>query len=128
MVDDPEHRYACAITKYGDCDILTSWAQGDLVGRLDLERMMGHPRDHRAEYEAGSPIHRVEHLQVPIFVAHGELDDRVHPNQSKELVAALRRAASSTSTSRIPPRATGCCAPSRSCTSTAGSSGFSTGT
>jgi dipeptidyl aminopeptidase/acylaminoacyl peptidase len=92
VVDDGEHRYACAITKYGDCDILTSWAQGDLVGRLDLERMMGHPRDHRAEYDAGSPIHRVEHLQVPIFVAHGELDDRVHPNQSKELVDALRRA------------------------------------
>ncbi len=90
VVDDPDHRYACAVSKYGDCDILTSWAQGDLIGRLDLERMMGHPRDARAEYEAGSPIHRVEHLEVPILVAHGELDDRVHPNQSKELVAALR--------------------------------------
>ncbi|MFM2077436.1 MAG: hypothetical protein RJA49_1326, partial [Actinomycetota bacterium] len=90
VVDDGENRYACAVSKYGDCDILTSWAQGDLVGRLDLERMMGHPRDARAEYEAGSPIHRIEHLQVPILVAHGELDDRVHPNQSKELVAALR--------------------------------------
>jgi dipeptidyl aminopeptidase/acylaminoacyl peptidase len=91
VVDDPDHRFACAVSKYGDCDILTSWAQGDLVGRLDLERMMGHPRDAAAEYEAASPVHRVEHLQVPIFVAHGELDDRVHPNQSKELVAALRR-------------------------------------
>lgn len=90
VVDDGEHRYACAVTKYGDCDILTSWAQGDLVGRLDLERMMGHPRDARAAYEAGSPIHRIEHLKVPVLVAHGELDDRVHPNQSKELVAALR--------------------------------------
>ncbi len=90
VVDDGEHRYACAVSKYGDCDILTSWAQGDLVGRLDLERMMGHPRSARSEYEAGSPIHRVEHLRAPILVAHGELDDRVHPNQSKELVAALR--------------------------------------
>ncbi len=90
VVDDGEHRYACAVSKYGDCDILTSWAQGDLVGRLDLERMMGHPRDARAAYEAGSPIHRIEHLKVPILVAHGELDDRVHPAQSKELVAALR--------------------------------------
>jgi dipeptidyl aminopeptidase/acylaminoacyl peptidase len=91
VVDDPDHRFACAVSKYGDCDILTSWAQGDLIGRLDLERMMGHPRDRRAEYEAGSPIHRIEHLQVPIFVAHGEQDDRVHPNQSKELIAALQR-------------------------------------
>lgn len=92
VVDDPEHRYACAAAKYGDCDILTSWAQGDLVGRLDMERMMGHPRTARAAYTAGSPVHRVEHLQVPLLVAHGELDDRVHPDQSRELVESLRRA------------------------------------
>jgi dipeptidyl aminopeptidase/acylaminoacyl peptidase len=91
VVDDPSNRFRCAIAKYGDCDILTSWAQGDLVGRLDLERMMGHPRSARAEYDAGSPIHRIEHLKVPLLIAHGELDERVHPNQSKELVEGLRR-------------------------------------
>lgn len=91
VVDDPDNRFACAVAKYGDCDILTSWAQGDLVGRLDLERMMGHPRTARAEYAAGSPIHRIEHLEVPVLVAHGELDDRVSPKQSQELVEALRR-------------------------------------
>ena len=91
VVDDPDNRYACAVAKYGDCDILTSWAQGDLVGRLDLERMMGHPRTARAEYTAGSPIHRIEHLDVPVLIAHGELDERVSPRQSIELVEALRR-------------------------------------
>jgi dipeptidyl aminopeptidase/acylaminoacyl peptidase len=91
VIDDPQHRFACAVAKYGDCDILTSWAQSDLVGRLDLERMMGHPRDHRGEYRAGSPIHRVEQIEVPILIAHGELDERVHPAQSVELVDALRR-------------------------------------
>jgi dipeptidyl aminopeptidase/acylaminoacyl peptidase len=91
VIDDPQHRYACAVAKYGDCDILTSWAQSDLVGRLDLERMMGHPRSARDAYRAGSPIHRVDQIQVPILVAHGELDDRVHPAQSVELVEALRR-------------------------------------
>lgn len=90
-IDDPEHRYAAAVMKYGDCDILTSWAQSDLVGRLDLERMMGHPRSARAAYAAGSPIHRVEQLAVPVLVAHGELDERVHLAQAEELVAALRR-------------------------------------
>ena len=91
VVDDPDNRFVCAVAKYGDCDILTSWAQGDLVGRLDLERMMGHPRGARGEYTAGSPIHRIEHLEVPILIVHGELDERVSPNQSKELVDALRR-------------------------------------
>ena len=89
--DDPQHRYACAVAKYGDCDIVTSWAQGDQVGRLDLERMMGHPRGDRAAWRAGSPIHRVEQLAVPVLVAHGELDARVHVAQSRELVEALRR-------------------------------------
>ena len=41
-----------------------------------------------AAYAAGSPIHRIEQLAVPILVAHGEQDRRVHPDQSKELVAA----------------------------------------
>jgi dipeptidyl aminopeptidase/acylaminoacyl peptidase len=91
VVDDPQHRYACAVAKYGDCDIVTSWAQGDQVGRLDLERMMGHPRGDRAAWRAGSPIHRVEQLAVPVLVAHGELDARVHVAQSRELVEALRR-------------------------------------
>lgn len=91
VVDDPEHRYACAAAKYGDCDILTSWAQGDLIGRLDLERMMGHPRSARNAYRAGSPVHRLDQLAVPILVAHGERDERVSLEQSRELVAELRR-------------------------------------
>lgn len=91
VVDDPQHRYVCAVAKYGDCDILTSWAQGDLVGRLDLERMMGHPRDARVAYRAGSPVHRLESLTAPLLIAHGELDERVSPAQSKELVTELQR-------------------------------------
>lgn len=83
VVDDPDNRFACAVAKYGDCDILTSWAQGDLIGRLDLERMMGHPRAARAEYAAGSPVHRIVELEVPILI-DGELDDRVNLRQSQE--------------------------------------------
>ncbi len=89
VVDDPERRYRCAVAKYGDCDILTSWAQGDREGRQDLERMMGHPSTARAAYHAGSPIHRIEQLSVPLLVAHGELDERVNPAQSRQLVESL---------------------------------------
>jgi dipeptidyl aminopeptidase/acylaminoacyl peptidase len=92
VTDDPEHRFRCAVTKYGDCDILTSWAQGDREGVQDLERMMGHPATARAEYRAGSPIHRIEQIEAPLLIAHGERDERVSPKQSEELVAALRRA------------------------------------
>jgi dipeptidyl aminopeptidase/acylaminoacyl peptidase len=90
-VDDPEHRYRAALTKYGDCDIWTSWAQGDRSGVQDMERQMPHPSLARQAYLDGSPIHRIDQLEVPILVAHGLLDERVHPAQSEELVEALRR-------------------------------------
>jgi dipeptidyl aminopeptidase/acylaminoacyl peptidase len=88
---DPGHRFACGVAKYGDCDILTSWAQGDREGSEDLERQMGHPADHPADYRAGSPVHHVTDIARPILIAHGELDTRVHPKQSEELVRRLER-------------------------------------
>ena len=91
VVDDPEHRFACAVAKYGDCDIVTSWAQGDRDGVQDLERMMGPPSAAREAYRAGSPFHRLENVQVPILIAHGEKDIRVSPKQSEQLVARLRQ-------------------------------------
>jgi dipeptidyl aminopeptidase/acylaminoacyl peptidase len=91
VTDDPEHRFRCAITKYGDCDIVTSWAQGDRDGVQDLERMMGPPSSAREAYRAGSPYHRLENIQVPLLIAHGERDERVSPKQSEQLVTELRR-------------------------------------
>jgi len=91
VTDDPEHRFRCAVAMYGDVDIVTSWALGDRLGVQDLERMMGPPSAARAAYRAGSPVHRLADVQVPILIAHGERDDRVHPAQSEEHVAELRR-------------------------------------
>ncbi len=92
LTADPQNRYACAVAKYGDCDILTSWAQGDRGGTEDLERQMSHPAMNRRAYRAGSPIHDVDQIERPILIAHGELDRRVHPKQSEELVRALDKA------------------------------------
>jgi dipeptidyl aminopeptidase/acylaminoacyl peptidase len=91
VTDDPEHRFRCAVAMYGDVDIVTSWALGDRLGVQDLERMMGPPSAAREAYRAGSAVHRLENVQVPILIAHGERDDRVHPAQSEEHVDALRR-------------------------------------
>jgi dipeptidyl aminopeptidase/acylaminoacyl peptidase len=91
VTDDAERRFRCAAAKYGDCDIVTSWAQGDREGVQDLERMMGPPAQAREAYRAGSPFHRLEQVGVPLLIAHGELDERVSPKQSEQLVAELRR-------------------------------------
>jgi dipeptidyl aminopeptidase/acylaminoacyl peptidase len=91
VTDDPQHRFKLGVCKYGDCDIRSSWAQGDREGVQDLERMMGSPSSNRAAYEAGSPVLRLANVEVPLLIAHGEQDIRVHPKQSEELVAELRR-------------------------------------
>jgi len=88
---DEKNRFALGVAKYGDCNILSSWAQGDLIGREDLERMMMHPSSNRSGYQAGSPIWKASEIEKPIFVAHGLLDDRVHPLQSEELLEGLKR-------------------------------------
>jgi dipeptidyl aminopeptidase/acylaminoacyl peptidase len=91
-VEDAGERFRCAVCKYGEADLLVSWTQGDLAGVLYAgTNMMGDPSEHRAEYLRGSPIHSLERLQAPLLVATGELDARVHPKQSAQLVAELRR-------------------------------------
>ncbi len=90
VTDDPEGRFRCAVCKYGDCDIVTSWAQGDRDGVQDLERMMGTPASAPDAYRAGSAYHRLENVEVPLLIAHGEKDERVSPKQSEQLVTRLR--------------------------------------
>jgi dipeptidyl aminopeptidase/acylaminoacyl peptidase len=91
-VEDAGERFRCAVCKYGDCDLLTTWSQGDRDGVYYCgENMLGHPSDTRDVYLRGSPVLRLDRLAVPLLVAHGERDERVHPKQSEELVAALQR-------------------------------------
>jgi dipeptidyl aminopeptidase/acylaminoacyl peptidase len=91
LARDPLYRYKCGVAKFGDCDILASWAQGDRSGREDLERQMGHPTTHRDDYHAGSPVYNVANIRSPLLIMHGDQDERVHPQQSEQLVEALKR-------------------------------------
>lgn len=88
----PTPRFKCGVCAFGDSDILTSWAQGDRIGREDLERQMAHPATNREGYRAGSPIYDVERIRYPLLIFHGDEDRRVHPLQSEQLVEALKRA------------------------------------
>ncbi len=88
---DPDTRFACAVAKYGDCNILTSWAQGERGAREEMERMMGHPALWRDNYLRGSPVLQVAQIRSPLLVVHGLQDPIVHPLQSEELVEALKR-------------------------------------
>jgi dipeptidyl aminopeptidase/acylaminoacyl peptidase len=79
------------VAKYGDCNILTSWAQGEREAREEMERMMGHPAVRRENYDRGSPVWQVAKIRSPLLIVHGLQDPIVHPLQSEELVEALKR-------------------------------------
>ena len=124
----PRHRFRCAVGKYGDCDLLTSWAQGDRDGVQYLERMMGHPRRAREAYRARLA------LPPPRERAGAAADRPRRARRAREPQAvrgAGRRAARGwarpSSTSPTRPRGTASCAPDHSSTSTAASSASSTG-
>jgi dipeptidyl aminopeptidase/acylaminoacyl peptidase len=88
---DPQHRFACGVAKYGDCNIETSWAQSSQSVREDQERMMGTPAVAREATRRGSPIWQVDNIQRPLLIVHGLQDRVVHPLQSEELVEGLKR-------------------------------------
>lgn len=88
---DPEYLFACGIAKYGDSNLVSSWAQCNRELRLYTEIFLGHPGKNRQAYLDGSPIQDVKNVQKPVLILHGLLDDIVPPESSEEWVEALRR-------------------------------------
>ena len=93
VTDDPEHRFRCAVPKYGDCDITHLVGAGRPLGSSGPRAHDGHARRRRARRTSPArPYHRLENIEVPLLIAHGERDERVSPKQSEQLVERLRRA------------------------------------
>ncbi len=88
---DPEYLFACGIAKYGDSNLVSSWAQCEKRLRLYTEIFLGHPSDILEIYLKGSPITDAKNIQKPVLILHGLLDTVVPPEASEEWVEALRR-------------------------------------
>ncbi|MBE0672725.1 MAG: S9 family peptidase [Anaerolineales bacterium] len=88
---DPEYLFACGIAKYGDSNLVSSWAQCEKRLRLYTEIFLGHPADNLQTYLKGSPIAEVKNIQKPVLILHGLLDTIVPPEASEEWVEALLR-------------------------------------
>ncbi len=89
---DPDFRFRCGVSKFGDANLVTSWAQCNRELRKYTEMMLGHPARNPEIYREGSPIHQVENIRSPVLILHGLLDDIVPPEASEEWVEALQRA------------------------------------
>ncbi len=88
---DPEYLFACGVAKYGDSNLISSWAQCEKRLRLYTEIFLGHPAEKTQIYLKGSPITDAKSIQKPVLILHGLLDTVVPPEASEEWVEALRR-------------------------------------
>jgi dipeptidyl aminopeptidase/acylaminoacyl peptidase len=88
---DPEYLFACGVSKYGDSNLVSSWAQCEKRLRLYTEIFLGHPSANTRIYIEGSPISDVKKVQKPVLILHGLLDKIVPPEASEEWVEALKR-------------------------------------
>jgi dipeptidyl aminopeptidase/acylaminoacyl peptidase len=88
---DPEYLFACGVSKYGDSNLISSWALCEKRLRLYEEIFLGHPSDNTEFYLKGSPIADVKNVQKPMLILHGLLDTIVPPEASEEWVEALKR-------------------------------------
>ena len=88
---DPEYLYACGVSKYGDSNLVSSWALCEKRLRLYTEIFLGHPAVNNGYYLKGSPIADVKNVQKPVLILHGLLDTIVPPEASEEWVEALKR-------------------------------------
>jgi len=57
--------------------------------RHQWEERLGDRERDRERLQATSPLHHVRRIRVPVFVAHGDDDHVVHPDQTRRLAAAL---------------------------------------
>jgi len=88
---DPEYLFACGVSKYGDSNLVSSWALCEKRLRLYTEIFLGHPAVNSGFYLKGSPIADVKNVQRPVLILHGLLDTVVPPEASEEWVEALKR-------------------------------------
>jgi dipeptidyl aminopeptidase/acylaminoacyl peptidase len=88
---DPDYLYACGVSKYGDSNLVSSWALCEKRLRLYTEIFLGHPSVNYGYYLKGSPIAEVANVQKPVLILHGLLDTIVPPESSEEWVEALKR-------------------------------------
>ncbi len=91
LARDPEYIFSAGIAKFGDANLVSSWAQCNRHLRLYSEIFLGHPATKFKTYLEGSPLYQVENVQKPILILHGLEDDVVPPQASEEWVEALKK-------------------------------------
>ena len=82
--------FAAGVDVCGMSDLTTFYRDTEpWIGAAAVTKY-GHPEHDRALLEDLSPLRRVEAIDVPLLVVHGELDTNVPLGEARQVVAALR--------------------------------------
>ena len=87
--------YKCAVTVVGVFDlemvVKARKRQDHFYSHSKLKEELGDPKTAAARFEEISPIHHVDRIKIPIFIAHGKNDRNVDIRQSRQLQGALKQ-------------------------------------
>ena len=88
--------YRCAITEAGvfDWTLMVNAARREQRESLRYEvllHLLGDPKQSQAEFAEISPLDHIDQVKIPVLVAYGGSDPVVSVDQSKRLIAELKR-------------------------------------
>jgi len=88
--------YRCAVTISGifDWEQVIKESRDNEYGRSSygvLRRHLGNPAQHQEMFNRISPLRAVDHIKVPVFVAHGGSDHVADVAESKKLISKLKK-------------------------------------
>jgi dipeptidyl aminopeptidase/acylaminoacyl peptidase len=92
-INNPE-LYACAVSMAGVTDLkdMISDIRKYQFGAIAANNFVLKGFDSKAAIAENSPVTRAREFGVPLFLAHGEADQRVHFDQFKRMKSALKKA------------------------------------
>lgn len=90
--------YACSISMAGVTDLrdMISDMKQYRFGKLSARNFILKGFEDKDAIKENSPVKRAEEFTVPLFLAHGELDQRVHFDQYKRMKRALKKSPAKT--------------------------------
>ena len=85
--------YACSVSMAGVTDLkdMIRDIKKYRFGSMAAHNFILKGLDSREEIKENSPVSRADELVVPLFLAHGELDQRVHFDQYTRMKSALKK-------------------------------------
>ena len=85
--------YACAISMAGVTDLkdMINDIKKYRFGKVTARNFVLRGFEDKDDIKENSPVKRAEEITIPVFLAHGEKDQRVHFDQFKRMKSALKK-------------------------------------